>query len=164
MKVRRISRWLEVANHGLLCLAAIFLTATVGMVIANVVARYLLGVSLTWSAELARYTMIWSAFLAASVLVNRRQHLSVDLLGKRLHGRMKRLLDMVMVAGSMIFFLIVMISGVVLVHHTGGQMASSIERLPMNVVYSIVPLSAFAMLLNTCFVLMGVLRNEGPAK
>jgi len=128
--------------------SAAFLLVGVLTVGANVVARYALQLTLPWSAEAARYAIVWSALLGASVLVRRRQHLTVGMRteGKtRTEGKATRLLDVVVAFGSAVFFAILAVSGVILVRNTGGETASSMAFLPMPVVYSVVPVSAFLM-------------------
>jgi TRAP-type C4-dicarboxylate transport system permease small subunit len=48
-------------------IAAALLTAVVLIVLIEVVARYVLQISLTWPEELARYTMVWLTFIGAAV-------------------------------------------------------------------------------------------------
>lgn len=164
MNIQRIDRAVERINRLVVLAAALFLLLTVAIVLANVLSRYALHVSLTWSAELSRYSMIWSALLAASVLVNRRQHLSVDILERHLRGRVRVAAQVITSVGSMTFFLILLLSGWTLVTRTSGQVASSIEVLPMNVVYSIVPVSALLMLLGSVVVLLRTLHGEEPMR
>ena len=47
--------------------AAFLLTGVVGIVLVEVVARYLLKISLSWPEELARYTLVWLTFVGAAV-------------------------------------------------------------------------------------------------
>ena len=145
MMPHRIIAAIERLDRLLVVVSAVLLLVSVMILMANVASRYLLYLSLPWSAELARYTMVWSALLAAAVLVHRRQHLGVDLLGSRLAGRPKRLVELFVSVGSMAFFLIVAVSGAILVQRTAGQVASSIEWLPMPAVYAIMPVSAVLM-------------------
>ena len=111
MNLQRINSLAERVNRLLIVMAVVFLVVTVAIVIANVVSRYVLHVSLTWSAELARYAMVWSALLAAAVLVNRQQHLSVDILQRYLRGRLQVAAQVITSIGSMTFFLILLVSG-----------------------------------------------------
>ena len=160
MIARRITTAIERLDRLLVLLSVLLLLAALLILMANVASRDILYLTLPWSAELARYTMIWSALLATAVLVGRRQHLTVDLLGSRLAGRPKRLVDLLVSIGAMAFFLIVVVSGVLLVQRTAGQVASSIEWLPMPVVYSIMPLSAVLMWLGEFANLLRTLSTE----
>jgi TRAP-type C4-dicarboxylate transport system permease small subunit len=125
---------------------AVFTAVMALILIANVFTRYLFSYSLTWSAELARYCMVWSAFLGIAVLVNRNQHLAVDLLDKALPEAPRRVLQALVHGLSALLFAILTGYGAVLVAQTRGQVAASIRLLPMNLVYSIIPFSGAIML------------------
>jgi TRAP-type C4-dicarboxylate transport system permease small subunit len=126
-------------------LSVLLLALMVAIVTLNVLTRYLLHVSLSWSAELARYCLVWSALLAAVGLVERGEHLTVDLLERRLGRRSRHRLAVLVALLSLTFFAVLIASGTMLVAGTIGQVASSIERLPMSVVYAIVPVAALLM-------------------
>lgn len=127
-------------------ITAILIAAMALIVIANVFSRYVLNLPLTWSAELAKYCMVWAAFLGAVILVHRNEHLAVDLLERQLKGISQKVLRGLILVGSTIFFIIQTVYGVVLVYLTKGQVASSIRFLPMNVVYAVIPLSGLFMI------------------
>ena len=127
-------------------ITALLIATMALIVIANVFSRYVLHFSLKWSAEAARYCMVWAAFLGAVILVHSGEHLAVDLLEKSLSGMSRKILKIVIILGSTIFFIIQTFYGVMLVYLTRGQMASSIRVLPMNVVYAIIPLSGLLMI------------------
>jgi TRAP-type C4-dicarboxylate transport system permease small subunit len=125
---------------------AILIAAMALIVIANVFSRYMLHFSLKWSAEAARYCMVWAAFLGAVILVHKGEHLAVDLLEKSLSGMSQKILKVIIILGSIIFFTIQTFYGVILVFLTRSQVASSIRVLPMNVVYAIIPISGLLMI------------------
>ena len=116
-----------------------------------------------WSAELARYTMVWSALLAAAALVRRQGHLMVDVITCYLSPRQNRLLSTLLGVAALVFFLILFVSGLALVAGTVGQVASSMPALPMSFVYSIVPSSALLMVANTCLVFWEDLSQESSS-
>jgi len=131
----------------------------VGLVVVNVGTRYVLHVSLTWSAELARYCMVWSALLAAAVLVRRDEHLAVNLIESVLGPRGRQALALCIALVSMVFFLVVCISGIMLVLRTAGQVASSIGSLPIPVVYAVIPVSAMLMVFGSVLRLMESMKR-----
>ncbi len=141
-----LERIVEKVNRILEKVMAVFIAAMALILIANVITRYVFSYSLTWSAELARYCMVWAAFLGIAVLVNRNQHLAVDLLDKALAEVPRRVLEGVVHGLSALLFAIQTGYGSLLVLQTRDQVAASIRFLPMNVVYSIIPFSGAIML------------------
>jgi TRAP-type C4-dicarboxylate transport system permease small subunit len=137
--------------------------ATALILIVNVFTRYVLRFSLTWSAELARYCMVWAAFPAIAVLANRNQHLAVDLLQKSLRGVSKRILQAAALVGSAVLFAVQTAYGLSFVLQARGQVAPSIQALPMSVVYAVIPISGAYMLAGAAVNLLRVFaRGSRP--
>lgn len=158
---QRLEKILSRFNAVLEKILAFFIAAMSLILIANVFTRYALSFSLTWSAELARYCMVWAAFLAIAVLVNRGEHLAVDLLEKALQDVPKRLLQGLVLLFSSILYLILTGYGIVLVIQTRDQVAASMDFLPMNLVYSIIPISGAIMLAGALVNIYRLIRRGG---
>ena len=135
-----------VLNAFLKHILVILMAAMVFIVSANVFTRYVFSFSLTWSSELSRYLMLWAAFIGASVLVNQDAHMKMDLLERFLKKRLWRVHRIIIITGSLVFFLIQTVFGCMLVIKTQGQIAASIRFLPMCVVYSVLPISGLLMI------------------
>ena len=65
----KLCSWIVILLTGVMCLT----------ILAQVFSRYLLGKPLTWSEELARYTMIWVTFLGTAVAQKRGTLVCVDM-------------------------------------------------------------------------------------
>ncbi|MEM5516376.1 TRAP transporter small permease subunit [Henriciella sp. AS95] len=63
---RHLRRASARANTAALMLASVLLCLMVGLVVVQVVARYIFQDAPAWTEEAARYCMVWSALLAAS--------------------------------------------------------------------------------------------------
>ncbi|MDN4121520.1 TRAP transporter small permease [Alcaligenes endophyticus] len=48
------------------------------MVFGQVLLRYLFGISISWSAEVSQFGMVWLCFLGAALAVKERDHMRVD--------------------------------------------------------------------------------------
>ena len=62
--MRKVLRWLDQNLEEFLLV--LFLAAMAVIMGIQVLARYVLGMSLSWSEEVARYLFIWSGFLSVS--------------------------------------------------------------------------------------------------
>lgn len=60
--------------------ASVFLVGVFGLVITQVVSRYVFNSPFSWTEESARLLMVWLTFLAAMFVSSRRAHITVDLL------------------------------------------------------------------------------------
>ena len=62
--MRKVLRWLDQNLEEFLLV--LFLAAMAVLMGTQVLARYVLGMSLSWSEEVARYLFVWSGFLSVS--------------------------------------------------------------------------------------------------
>ncbi|MCO6490766.1 MAG: TRAP transporter small permease [Phaeodactylibacter sp.] len=112
-------------------------------VLWGVFTRYAMGSQASWSEELARFLLIWIGILGSAYAAGKNMHLSIDLLMPRLQKQGQKRLYMVISSLVILFALAVMvIGGIRLIYITQvlGQLSPAL-RVPMAMVYSVVPLS-----------------------
>lgn len=128
---------------------AVLLAAMVLVVLWGVFTRYVLANSAGWTDELARFLLVWVAILGASYVTGRRAHLSINLLESKLSARAQRRLQRGITLLVALFVTSVLIIGggrlVYLTHHLGQTSAAL--RLPMWIVYAVLPLSGTIILI-----------------
>ncbi|MEM6320287.1 MAG: TRAP transporter small permease [Bacteroidota bacterium] len=112
-------------------------------VLWGVFTRYALGSQASWTEELARFLLIWIGILGAAYASGQKMHLAIDLLSPKLQPSKQRQLNFI------IGLLIIGFAGTILVigglrlmfiTHILGQTSAAL-RLPMTVVYGVLPLS-----------------------
>ncbi|MSQ70644.1 MAG: TRAP transporter small permease [Betaproteobacteria bacterium] len=84
--------WITRAIERTLALAFVF---AVCLSFANVIGRYVLGISIIWADEAQIYIMVWMAFLGAVVVTWRQMHLRMDVLLQYLPERARAVLRIV---------------------------------------------------------------------
>lgn len=123
--------WLEACSDRLNRAAEILLAAliavTVAAATAQVVFRYGVQSSLTWSEEVARYAFIWAIFIGTSVAARRGQHIAVDSLVKALPRFLQRWLRLANLLLSGAFFSLFAYVSTLLVLNAIPQKSSSLE-------------------------------------
>ena len=65
------------------------------LVLLQVVSRYLLPVSLSWTEELARFTMLWLIFLASSHIARKSSYIRVTFIIDRQPDKVKRVISVI---------------------------------------------------------------------
>ncbi|WP_035779147.1 TRAP transporter small permease, partial [Arthrobacter sp. 35/47] len=60
------------------------LVATLGLIVLQVVSRYVFNTPFSWTEELARFALLWFTFVSAGFVMARRIHIAVDLLASKL--------------------------------------------------------------------------------
>ncbi|MBI1226672.1 MAG: TRAP transporter small permease subunit [Bacteroidetes bacterium] len=112
-------------------------------VLWGVVTRYALGSQADWSEELARFLLIWIGILGAAYAAGQHMHLSIDLLMPKLSTANQRRLFVFINFVIIAFAVCVMVIGglrLMYITQVLGQLSAAM-RIPMYVVYAVLPLS-----------------------
>lgn len=146
-------------NSVIRIVAIVLIAAMASIMFINVVCRYVFQFSFTWVAETARYLLIWAAFLSIAALVNRNENLKMDFIVQLFPDSKKRIISIGVNIFSLLFFVLIAIIGFYLVAKTGNQKASSVS-IPMNLVYSVIPVSSVLMCLGAIYRLELLVKNK----
>lgn len=107
-----LSRVADAFQTALKILVGLGMAALGAVVLTQVVGRYLFSYTPVWSEVLAGYLVVWISFLGAAYLVRTGAHLSVSLVAAALSQRMRLMLEVVALAASVLFSLVVLGAGV----------------------------------------------------
>lgn len=114
------------------------------MIFLQVVYRYVLGESLSFSEELARYMFIWSVAMGSALALRTRSHIGVEILVERLPKSLGTPAKIFASLVSLAFYGLLVWYGFEMVFETMDQDSAALE-LPMGYVYLAVPLSAIVL-------------------
>ena len=87
------------------------LVATVGVVFAQVVFRYVLKQPLTWSVDVATYLLVWIAFWGFAIAVRDRAHVALLLLDERVGRRGRRVILAAQLVAMTLFMIALLYGG-----------------------------------------------------
>ncbi|MEW9124249.1 MAG: TRAP transporter small permease subunit [Thermotaleaceae bacterium] len=124
---------------GVLCLS-VFIIA----ILMQVFARYL-GIPLMWAEEVANFSFIWSVFMGASVMLNRKAHFKFGGISEKLTGTPKFILDTIVNGIVLTFTLFVAYYGVSVVQHFWNYRWITIPNMKMGYVWLCVPIMGITM-------------------
>lgn len=120
---------------------AILLGAMVLIVWFGVINRYFLDSGITWTEELSRYLMIWSALLAISCCARYREHIGFEMLLSRcpdyINKPVRCLIDVVAIC----FFLYLTFYGINMTS-AGSHQYATIFGMSMMLPFAAVPVSS----------------------
>ena len=134
-------------NQGTELTVALLLAATIVVTLLQVVFRYGVDSSLSWSEELARYLFIWLIFLGSACAVRRGQHMAVDTLVLLAPLSLRRPLKMLVLAVSSCFFGVVLYTGLLLTQNALYQTSAALE-ISVAAVYIAAPIGAILALIH----------------
>lgn len=136
----RINRLTEIA-------IGLLIAATVAVTFLQVVFRYGLDSSLSWSEEFSRYAFIWAIFLGTAAAARRGQHMAVDLMRETLAGLARRLLELFIAAICVVFFAVFGYAACLLTVNAMGQISTALE-VPIALIDVSAPIGAAITMLH----------------
>jgi TRAP-type C4-dicarboxylate transport system permease small subunit len=120
--------------------------ATVVVTFSQVVTRYFLHVSLSWSEEVARFLFVWIATLGAAYGFKTKSHFAIVFLVNRFPRRLQK------IAGTAVFFLaaafliVFVLEALYLILTTTIDQRAPVTQLTMAVPHSAAPVGGTLML------------------
>ncbi|WP_226023775.1 TRAP transporter small permease [Halomicrobium salinisoli] len=133
----------------------------VGVVVLNVIMRYVFSESLLWANELSRYLMVWFALLATASLVNSDDHLNVGIVFDRFSDRLKYWLQSTTMALYVVLGLVWVNFGLEYAISAGLNAEAPAMNFPLLWVYIVIPISgAFVSLFALARLLRLVVLGE----
>jgi TRAP-type C4-dicarboxylate transport system permease small subunit len=142
----------RVAEGALALTGAIML----GVVLVQVLFRYVVQASLSWSEELARYAFVWAIFLGASAATRRGQHIVMGALVSLLPAPLRRGLAVLAALCFAALAALLVVLGVVLMHAARFQVSTGLQ-VPISWVYAALPVGMALCLLH---LLAGLARGR----
>ncbi|MEA5033007.1 MAG: TRAP transporter small permease [Sphaerochaeta sp.] len=106
-------------------LSACFLSVTVGVVILNVILRYVFDGGLFWIEEVATTAFIWSVFIGSAAAYKLKMHIGIDLVTKLFPEKIREIIS------SVINILMAVINGYVCYLSILMINANKLKRTPV---------------------------------
>ncbi|WP_339837995.1 TRAP transporter small permease [uncultured Maribacter sp.] len=117
-------------------------------VLWQVFTRYVTGDPSSFTDELARYLMIWIGVLGAAYVSGRNLHVAIDILPQRQNKRIQKKLKVIVTLLIILFVFFAFVIGgsrLVYISYVLGQQSPAL-RLPLAVVYVIIPISGLLIM------------------
>jgi len=124
---------------------SLILVILVVLCFSQVVARYVLRTSLSWSEELVRYLLLWFGMLTAGYCFKLKAHIALVFVFKKLPFLFRKIINIFIFAVLNIIFLVMIIWGFKYAY-MGKDIYSSTINLPMVFVYAAIPVGGGIML------------------
>lgn len=125
-------------------LCGLLILAMALLIFWQVICRYLMNNSLTWSEELGRYIFVWITFIGLPVALKRGAHVAIDLLLKKSKGHFHMAILIINYTIIGAIGLLIAYSGIRLFQVGVGQISSAM-LVPMQYVYIIIPFSGLML-------------------
>lgn len=117
------------------------------IIVLQVFYRYILGSSLSWSEELARYLFIWVVMLGAAYGVKESFHVAVSIVIDRLPSKVRTIVDILFSAMLGLVGIVMVKYGYMLAQTVAIQLSPA-TRISMFWVYISVPVSGLLIIVH----------------
>jgi TRAP-type C4-dicarboxylate transport system permease small subunit len=148
------SRWI---NRIVEYVTSLLLSLMVIAVFTQVIFRYVIQSSLSWSEELARYTFVWAIFLGASVATRRGQHIVMDAVTSLFPTKINKYLSIFVSLGFIAFAVLLIVVGVILVEAVRFQVVTGLQ-ISIAWIYAALPVGASVIVLHLVCILIQEVR------
>ena len=143
------------------CLA-VFVAAMTVVVFLEILFRYVLDFPLFWTAEFARYCLVWASLIGATIAFKRGEHIAVTFFLNRFPPRSRRVMTMAAEISVAVFLAVILWGGIQLIMVTSRQLSPALQ-ISMAIPYSALPMASAVMLIHVADTLSRSRRVTGES-
>lgn len=160
--MKTLNKILDYVEEGLCCVCLIVMT---GLTFANVISRYVLGASLSFSEEITTYLFVLLSLLGAAIAAKRGAHLGFTLITEHVGEKTGHVLNIIAMVFATAFSGLICYYGVFMVinQFNKGQVTGAMQ-LPEWIFGSFVPIGALFVTIRFAQNLIRLLAGKSVAR
>lgn len=135
---------------------------TIGFVIISflqVIFRYIVNNSLSWSEEACRYLFVCTVFLGSALAVLKNKHIGVDILARILPESIEKYFSILMNLVVVVYLIFLSYISLELALKNMNQLSPAMQ-IHLGIIYIIMPIGSIAMAINFIRVIVYKLTND----
>jgi TRAP-type C4-dicarboxylate transport system permease small subunit len=117
------------------------------IIVAQVFCRFVIDYPLTWSEEAARYLMVYTVFLGASLAIRNHRMIAIEIVSESVKPKVRKVLRIVVSVVSIVFFIMLLVKGVDMLEIVSRQTSAGLG-ISMGIPYMAIPIGAVLMTIN----------------
>ena len=129
------------ARRALRLISVLLFAFYFGLVLLQVIHRYILNESLFWSEEVVRYSLVWAVMLGSALVAYENGHIRIEIIESFLPPAGRHAVRFAAKALTLAFCIILAWTGIDFVGRTWFQNSASLG-VPMRAVYLAIPVGA----------------------
>lgn len=118
------------------------------LIIVQVFSRFVINLPIHWSEEVSRYLMIYIVFIGASLAMRHNKLISVELLPEMVNENKRRIITIIIMVISIVFFVILFKQGIDILGRVKGQSSAGLG-ISMAIPYAAIPIGSVLLALNS---------------
>lgn len=141
--LRKLDRAIVIVTSVFLVVLLLLMT---GATLSGVLARYVLNDALTWSEEVARYSMVWLSFLGGGLVFRHGGHIAIDMFIRKIpEGLWRHIVFGISQLIILAFLAVLLWKGLDMLERS-SQMTTPALQMPMMLPYAAIPVGAALMI------------------
>jgi TRAP-type C4-dicarboxylate transport system permease small subunit len=129
------------------------------IIVAQVVCRFILEYPLTWTEEAARYLMVYTVFLGASLALRHHKMIAIEIISESVKPKVRKVLRIIVMIISIVFCFMLLFKGIEMLDIVQRQTSASLG-ISMDIPYMAIPIGAALMIINAIAVIIDFLTHE----
>jgi len=131
---------------------ACLIAAMVVVIWISVYTRYVTASPISWGEQIAKYLMIWAAFVGASLGLREGAHISVNMLVDMFPPVGRKVCATIVVLLNLLFLLVCFYYGAVFAYNVRDHSDPLVWNISMSVPYSAIPVGCALMIMQLFFI------------
>lgn len=164
----RLIKWgkkMEKISKGLYDVSKLILLISVGIItvviVTQVITRTVFGFSIVWSEELARYLLVWSCFIGASMAYKDHELVGLDFIGEKLSPKLSIIFQILGYGLTLFLFIYLIYYGFTLSFSPSiARQTSNTLPISMTYVYISIPVSFSIMTIHLIAEVVNRITNK----
>jgi TRAP-type C4-dicarboxylate transport system permease small subunit len=140
-----VSSLAKLAERALDALTVVLFSLMFGVIVGQIVLRYVFNQPLVWTDEAASYLFVWVSFLGWTMAARKRIHIGINVVADRLPPAGRRALHALWCVAGVGFALVLAVVGVIIAYRNGDVRMVSID-FAFWPVYLAVPVAALFLI------------------
>ncbi|SLM17673.1 putative TRAP dicarboxylate transporter DctQ subunit [uncultured spirochete] len=145
-KKKKNSEFFRVLDKVLEVTSVVLLANIIVLMSFQIVMRYVFDSPPTWTEEIMKYSLVWLTFIGSVLAVRDKAHVLIDAFTNKLPAKLQRVVLFLSNCLSILFLSILVIWGFRFARMNLSNY-SLITKIPRGMVFSVIPVSAFLMIL-----------------
>jgi len=160
MVVKLLKGFDRLMERGCVAILVLLISVMTAVVVAGIFWRYVLNAPLSWSEEVARYSMIWASFIGGALAFRRGGHIAIGFVVDAMPMMLRRA---ILLSGSLLvlgFLVLLLWYGWTLLEQVRFQRSPGL-RISMMYAYAAVPVGAALMLYHMLAAAVEMIWSDG---
>jgi TRAP-type C4-dicarboxylate transport system permease small subunit len=157
--MQQVVKMVDALNKVVGIILALMLGVMSILVIVQVISRFVIHFPLTWSEELSRYLMAYTVFVGASLAMRHNKLISIELLPELLGGNKRKIVTIIALLISIVFFVILFKQGIDMLDRVKAQTSAGLG-ISMSIPYASIPVGSFLLVLNSVAAILDELTSK----